>query len=104
MVRLGRTARKRTIVTVKSSISLTDQQDAFARKLVHDGRYASVSAVVQQALELLRQKTAAEEADTVALTTLLTERQAGQFVPSAEMATRVDRMIAAKRKAYDVDD
>lgn len=44
-------------MSVKSSISLTDQQDAFARSLVESGRYSSMSSVLQQGLELLRQKT-----------------------------------------------
>ena len=35
-------------MTVKSSISLTDEQHSFARELVDAGRYSSVSAVLQQ--------------------------------------------------------
>jgi len=45
---------------VKSSISLSDQQDAFARSLVEQGRFSSVSAVIQNGLDLLRQRTEAE--------------------------------------------
>lgn len=41
-------------MTVKSSISLTDDQHAFAKTLVDAGRFASVSAVLQQGVELLR--------------------------------------------------
>ena len=51
-------------MSVKSSISLSDQQDAFARSLVEHGRFSSVSAVIQSGLELLRQKTEAEDAET----------------------------------------
>ncbi|MFD2204947.1 ribbon-helix-helix domain-containing protein [Kiloniella antarctica] len=54
-------------MTVKSSISLTDQQAAFARSLVEKGRHSSLSAVVQQGLDLLQQKTEAEETDLEAL-------------------------------------
>ena len=64
-------------MTVKSSISLTDQQDAFARALVKEGRYSSVSAVIQQGLDLLRQKTEAEQAETDALRLLVDQRRAG---------------------------
>ena len=39
-------------MTVKSSISLTDEQDAFARQLVEKGRFPSVSAALQQGVEL----------------------------------------------------
>ena len=38
-------------MTVKSSISLTDEQHAFARALVEAGRYASLSAVLQRGVD-----------------------------------------------------
>ena len=47
---------KEAHVTVKSSISLTDEQHAFARALVEAGRYSSLSAVLQQGVDLLRQR------------------------------------------------
>ncbi|WP_423210693.1 ribbon-helix-helix domain-containing protein [Paracoccus yeei] len=40
-------------MTVKSSISLSDEHHAFARAQVQDGRFSSVSAVVQHGLDLL---------------------------------------------------
>jgi len=43
-------------MTVKSSISLTDEQHSFAKELVEAGRYLSVSAVLQQGIDLLRQR------------------------------------------------
>ena len=58
-------------MSVKSSISLTDQQDAFARRLVAEGRYSSLSAVIQQGLELLRRDFEA----TDALRALLEQRR-----------------------------
>ena len=33
-------------MSVKASVSISEQQEAFARGLVGDGRYASLSAVV----------------------------------------------------------
>lgn len=54
-------------MTVKFSISLTNEQDAFARQLVQQGRFSSVSAVIQQGLDLLRHKTEADQAETEAL-------------------------------------
>ena len=36
-------------MTVKASVSLSEAQAAFARRLVEEGRYASLSAVVQRA-------------------------------------------------------
>ena len=91
-------------MTVKSSVSLTDQQDAFARELVRQGRYPSVSAVVQQGLDLLRQQTEARDVETEALRTLVAQRRAGTFVPADRMQDRVARMLDRKRREHDVAD
>ena len=40
------------------SRSLTDEQHAFATALVEAGRYSSLSAVLQQGVDLLRQRNA----------------------------------------------
>lgn len=88
---------------VKSSISLSDQQHAFARALVEQGRFSSVSAVIQNGLELLRQKTEAEEAEIAALRALLAERERGSFVSGSEMQIRVRDMISRKRRDLRVD-
>lgn len=88
---------------VKSSISLSDQQDAFARRLVEQGRFSSVSAVVQNGLDLLRQRTDVEEAKVAALKAVLADRLRGDFVSGAEMENRVARMIDKKRRNTRVD-
>lgn len=90
-------------MSVKSSISLTEQQDAFARSLVEGGHYPSLSAVIQQGLELFRQRTEAETVDTDALRLLLDRRMEGGFVSATEMGARVEDMIARKRRALDVE-
>lgn len=90
-------------MTVKSSISLTDQQDAFARSLVQSGQYSSLSSVLQQALELLRHKTEAEALEVEALRQLLERRAMGSFLTDDEMGRRVEQMIARKRIAMRVD-
>ena len=87
-------------MTVKSSISLTDEQHAFARALVEAGRYASLSAVLQQGVDLLRQRTDAEALEIEALRELVSRRRKGEFVSADEMATRLERMIADKRRAH----
>ena len=87
-------------MTVKSSISLTDEQHAFARALVEAGRYASLSAVLQQGVELLRQRMDAEEVETAALRALLSHRREGEFVDAERMDARLARMIADKRRAH----
>jgi antitoxin ParD1/3/4 len=85
-------------MTVKSSISLTDEQHAFARELVSDGRYRSVSAVVAQGLELLKARAEAESMETEALKFLLEERRRGAFVSSEEMGKRLTAMAERKRR------
>jgi len=85
-------------VTIKSSISLTDEQYAFAKSLVDAGRFSSVSAVLQQGVDLLRQRMEAEELETEALKVLLDRRRSGDFLSSAEMDARIEDLIADKRR------
>ena len=87
-------------MAVKSSISLTDEQYAFARALVEAGRYASLSAVLQQGVDLLRQRMDAEELEHVALRELLSRRREGEFLSEQRMDARLSRMIAGKRRAH----
>jgi antitoxin ParD1/3/4 len=87
-------------MSVKASISITDRQDAFARKLVEDGYYASLSDVVQHGLELVRQETEWSEEDREALAALLNERLDGEFVTMEESRRRVRAMIEENRKSY----
>jgi antitoxin ParD1/3/4 len=82
-------------MTVKSSISLRDDLHAFARTLVEAGRFPSVSAVVQQGLDLLRQQDADAQADRAALQLLLADRAAGAFVSGDALRQR----LAAHRPA-----
>lgn len=85
-------------MTVKSSISLSDEHHAFAKAQVQDGRFASVSAVVQHGLDLLRQKAEDERLERTALRALLEERQQGPFVSPEEMR-RLVGVLAASRQA-----
>ena len=54
-------------MTAKTSISLTDDQEAYARALVESGRYPSLSAVLQRGLEMLRRDTDIRDAELQAL-------------------------------------
>ncbi|RVR13213.1 type II toxin-antitoxin system ParD family antitoxin [Sinorhizobium meliloti] len=90
-------------MSVKSSISLTHQQDAFARSLVESGRYSSMSSVLQQGLELLRQKTETETVETAALGELVQRRLNGPMISATEMESRVAAMIERKRRVVRVD-
>lgn len=87
-------------MTMKTSISLTDAQEAYARELIERGRYPSLSAVLQHGLELLRSQTEAEEAERAALRALLKQRRAGPFVAVEKGRARTAAMVARK-KAYD---
>jgi len=91
-------------MTVEASISLTEQQDAFARSLVEQGHYEDLSDVVRQALELLRRETAAETAEIEAFRALIAERRSQPFISADEMDERIDRMIERKRREYGLAD
>ena len=84
-------------MTVKTSVSLTDSQEAFARELVERGRYPSLSAVLQHGLELLRSERELEEAELAALRALLKTRRAGEFISVSRGRERTQRMIRAKK-------
>lgn len=90
-------------MSVKSSISLTEQQDAFARSLVESGRYSSLSSVLQQGLELLRQRTEAEAIETEALRELIDRRLKGPMISAKEMERHIEELIGRKRRAVRVD-
>ena len=87
-------------MSVKASISLTETQDAFARDLVRQGRYPSLSAVLQQGLELLREQTEAKDLETEALRALIMERRDGPFVDMSESRARTRAMLAGKKAQH----
>ena len=89
-------------MTVKSSISLTDEQHSFVKELVEAGRYSSVSAVLQQGIDLLRQRMQEDDLQRTALKALLDQRAAGGFVSGAQMDKSIARMINEKRRAHAV--
>ena len=91
-------------MTVKSSVSLTDEQHAFAKDLVQAGRFSSVSAVLQRGIDMLRRRLEREEAETEALKLLLSRRRRGDFTTSAQMERRLEEMVARKRRAHEVHD
>lgn len=82
-------------MTVKSSISLRDDQHAFAKTLVDEGRFPSVSAVLQQGLDLLRQQDEDARLERTALRQLLLQRADGPFVSG----TALRAGLAARRAA-----
>jgi antitoxin ParD1/3/4 len=89
-------------MTVKSSISLTDEQDAFVRQLVEKGRFPSVSAALQQGLELLRLRFESDELELEALRTLLVERRSGKFVSNDDMIDAISSAATRKRAKHGI--
>lgn len=85
-------------MTVKVSVSVSEAQAAFARRLVEEGRAASLSAVVQRGLELLRAETEAREAELAGLRALLAERAAGGVTGLGAGRATTEATIAAKRR------
>lgn len=91
-------------MTVKSSISLTDEQHIFAKALVDAGRFPSVSAVLQQGIQLLQAKIEDEAAERSALAEILSQRRRGKTISGAKMDDRIARMLSRKRKTHAVHD
>lgn len=87
-------------MAVKASVSISEQQEMFARRLVEEGRYSSLSAVVQRGLELVREETELKEAELAALRALISERRAGEFLSREESHRQIEDLIAAKKAAY----
>ena len=81
---------------------MTDEQHSFARELVEAGRYSGVSAVLQQGIDLLRQRRQDQDLERAALKALLDQRAAGSFVTGAQMGKSIARMIAHRRRAHAV--
>ena len=87
-------------MTIKSSISLSDDQHSFAKTLVDAGRFPSVSAVLQHGVELLRQQMESEALERAALAEVLKQRRAGKFISGSRMDDRLARMLTRKRQAH----
>jgi antitoxin ParD1/3/4 len=86
-------------MTVKASISLTDSQEAFARGLVAEGRYPSLSAVLQHGLEMLRTETEAKRAEIDVLRLLIEQCRAGPFLDEEESQAHLRALLARKKAA-----
>ncbi|MCL6707648.1 hypothetical protein M8R20_11610 [Pseudomonas sp. R2.Fl] len=87
-------------MSVKASVSLSPQQEEFARKLVEDGHFPSLTAVVERGLELVREEAEMREEDLEALRALLLRRMEGPFLSEEESRVQIEEMIAAKKAQY----
>jgi antitoxin ParD1/3/4 len=77
-------------MTVKPTISLTDQSHAFIKSLVESGRFASVSAAIQYGILLLEREEAEHQARLDAIAADLDRRASGQSLSMAEMTARLE--------------
>ena len=87
-------------MTVKASVSLSPQQAEFARKLVEDGHFPSLAAVVERGLDLVREETEMREEDVAALRSLIERRRQGPFLSEEESRVQIEEMIARKKVEY----
>lgn len=86
-------------MTVKTSISLTDEQEAYARSLVEAGQYPSLSAVLQRGLEMLRRDNEMHGAEVEAMRSLIDQRRAGSFVGLDDGEAETRAMLERKKIA-----
>ena len=89
-------------MSVKASVSIPEQQDSFARGLVAEGRYSSLSAVVQKGLDLLQSEIESSDVELRALKELLSVRRKGKFMSASESRKMTKAMIETKRTKYGV--
>lgn len=81
-------------MTVKTSISLTDQMHEKAMKLVEAGAYPHLSAVIQQAMRDLLAAEEEREARLRALRRELATRAEGEFLDADRFQIETDKMFA----------
>lgn len=84
-------------MTVKPTISLTDQAHEFAKSLVETGKFASLSAVVQHGLQLIQRDDAEHQARLKAIRVDLGRRAETPSIATEEM----DQQLAAWRGRRD---
>ncbi len=90
-------------MTVKPTISLTDQSYAFAKSLVDSGRFASISAVIQHGMRLMERKEAEHQARLDAIRSDLDRRAAGPSISTDEMDERLAAWRAERDAAEPLD-
>jgi antitoxin ParD1/3/4 len=87
-------------MTIKLSISLTDDQHSFAKSLVDTGKFSSVSAVLQRGTDLLRQQMEDNAIQTAALKEVMLLRRANKFITGETFDEHLANLLTRKRSAY----
>lgn len=91
-------------MTVKISVSISDQQAEYARRQVAEGRASSTSAVIQQALEAKRREDEAYEAEKAAFEAEMIRRIEGPHISQDEFDRQVDEMLKKERIRLGLED
>lgn len=87
-------------MTIRSSVAFTDEQHRLAQRLVQDGQFASVSAVVAHGLRLVERERKEQDAVVEGLADVIRKRAAtppDEFVSLEPGATRRITEAALKR-------
>jgi len=86
-------------MTVKPTISLTDEAHTFARSLVESGKFASLSAVVQHGLRLVEREEEEHRARLDAIRADLDRRAVQPAISTDEMDARLAAWRADRDRA-----
>jgi antitoxin ParD1/3/4 len=87
-------------MTVKPTVSLTDQGYALAKSLVENGKFASVSAVLQYGLRLVEREEQTHAARLEAIRRDLEMRAREPALSAEELDAKVDVMLAERRAVW----
>lgn len=86
------------------SIQLTDHDTKLAFRLIENGQFADLTAIVQRGMELVREENEMQPADIDALKSVLHRRRKGKFISNAEGRRRTERMLARKKAEHGLSD
>lgn len=87
-------------MTVKPTVSLTDQGYDFAKSLVESGKFASVSAVMQYGLHLVKREEEEHRARLDAIRADLERRLREPVLSADEMDGELEHLMSRKRRAW----
>lgn len=87
-------------MTVKPTVSLTDQGYDFAKSLVKNGKFASVSAVMQYGLRLVEREDEEYNTHLEAIRNDLAVRANEPFLSDQDIDTKLETMLEKKRKTW----
>ncbi len=87
-------------MTVKPTVSLTDQGYDLAKTLVESGKFASVSAVMQYGLRLVEREEESYRARLDAIRIDLERRMQEPTLSAKDMDCMLDELLSKKRQAW----